>query len=277
MRERYSTFSIENFEKKLGEKLFKAAFGICLRIEREGKKEFKERVKEYITNFCPLKKCAVWKMNLEKCPNHLCWVAEGPTWHEFLLPDIQTIYFLLMDTYIAALYISEDAEEVALKENPLDLINEELKAQRIINLIIKVFKEASILKHRIPIIKDILETHQKGNYSLTVPVLIIQIEGILHDLAYHFKWEFKKQEMYKNESAKVWAIIQKLNDKPFEDTLSSFYHRKKGRESPRNLILHGRFIEYGKEHKLSTALILVLIYLIAFSLMKIEERVSIKY
>lgn len=47
-------------------------------------------------------------------------------------------------------------------------------------------------------------------------------------------------------------------------------------ESPRNLILHGRSLDYGENHKLSTGLFLVLIYLTAFSQMKIQGRVTIE-
>jgi hypothetical protein len=106
--------------------------------------------------------------------------------------------------------------------------------------------------------------------------LIIQIEGILHDLAYHFKWKFEKKEMYGDEYARIEVIIKKLRDKYFGNTMVSFYKRQKGaNESPRNLILHGRSLDYGRDNKLSTVLFLILIYLIAFSQMKIYKGATI--
>jgi len=82
--------------------------------------------------------------------------------------------------------------------------------------------------------------------------------------------------MYRGESAKVWAIIRKLKDNPFQSDLKNFYTRKDDSEdSPRNLIIQGRSIEYAKDHKLSTVLFLVLIYLIAFSFIKMRGKVTV--
>lgn len=277
-QEKYAIIPIKNLEDKVENELFPTAFSICDRIEKEGKKEFEARLNQFISTKCPLRRCAVLMGEPSKCPIPLCWVAEGPTWPEFLLPEINAVYSMLMDTYIEALDIPEDPdEEITLREKPLNVMNRKLKTKGTQNFIIEAFKKSQILKLRTPIIKDILWTHTKGRYTLTVPLLVIQIEGILHDLAYHFKWKFTKEEMYGGESARVWAIIKKLGDRPFEKTLSSFYTRKTGsEESTRNLILHGRSVDYGKDHMLSSVLFLILIYLITFSQIKIQGRITIE-
>jgi len=277
-QEKYATIST-NLEKKVENELFPAAFSICNRIEKEGKEEFKTRLNQFISTKYPLRKCVVLRNEPSKCPIPLCWIAEGPTWPEFLLPEINAVYSMLMDTYIESLNIPEDPdEEITFRENPLNLMNRKLKTKGTQNFIIEAFEKSQILRPRTSIIKDILWIHNKGKYTLSVLPLIIQIEGILHDLAYHFKWKFEKEEMYRGEAAKVWAIIRKLGDEPFENALRGFYTREaaSAEDSPRNLILHGRSLDYGENHKLSTVLFLILIYLIAFSQMKIQGRVTIE-
>ena len=275
--EKYSIVPIKDLEEKVEKELLPATFRICKRIEKAGRKEFQSHVKRFILTECPLKKCMILNGMPSKCPKPLCWIAEGPTWQEFLTPEINAVYSLLMDTYLEALDIPEDPdEEVTIKESPLSVMNRKLKTKETHELLIELLEKSQIFKPRIPIIKDIIWAHNKGKYTLSVPCLIIQIEGILHDLSYHFKWRFREEEMYRGESAKVWAIIRKLKDNPFQSALKNFYTRKDDSEdSPRNLIIQGRSIEYAKDHKLSTVLFLVLIYLIAFSFIKMRGKVTV--
>jgi hypothetical protein len=277
-QEKYATILIKNLEDKVENELFPAAFSICDRIEKEGKKEFEAHLNQFISTKCPLRRCTVLMGEPSKCPIPLCWIAEGPTWPEFLLPEINAVYSMLMDIYTEALDIPEAPdEEITLREKPLNVMDRKLKTKGTQNFIIEAFKKSQILKLRTPIIKDILWAHTKGRYTLSVPLLVIQIEGILHDLAYHFKWKFTKEEMYGGESARVWVIIKKLGDKSFENTLGGFYTRKtSSEEAPRNLILHGRSVDYGKDHRLSSVLFLILIYLITFSQIKIQGRITIE-
>lgn len=270
--EECSIIPIKDLEDKTEKELLPAAFGIVKRIEKAGREELRSRQEQFITKNCPLQKCVVLKEEQkQKCPNPLCWIAEGPTWSEFLTPEIGGVYSLLMDTYMEALNIPENPDEkVTVKESPLNVMERKLKTGETQSLLFELFEKTRILKPRIFIITDIIETHNRGKYTLSVPCLIIQIEGILHDLSYHFRWKFKEEEMYRGESAKAWAMIQKLHDKPFQNALTDFYTRKGSfEESPRNLIIHGRSINYAEDHRLSTVLFLVLIYLIAFFLMSI--------
>lgn len=278
-QEKYATIPIKDLEKKVENELFPAALGVCNRIREKGEIEFNRHIEETISK-CLLKECVILKgdpKEISKCPNPMCWIAEGPNWEEFLLENISAIYFLLTDTYLKAFDIPENPDEkITLKENPLSVMSQELELKETQNFILLAFKKLPIFKSRGFVIKDILEAHKKDKFTLSVPLLIIQIEGILHDLAYHFKWKFKEDEMYHKESAKIAAIIKKLGDKYFEKTVGSFYKRQKeADESPRNLILHGRTLDYGRDHKLSTVLILLLIYLIAFSQMKIYKGATI--
>lgn len=278
-QEKYTTIYIKDLESQIRNELFPAAFGICNKIEKEGERDLAQRIKQTVSK-CPLGECVILNNNpteISKCPEPMCWIAEGPTWQEFLLPEISNIYFMLMDTYLEALNIPDDPDEkVTFIDGPLNVMKRKLKSRGTQDFILKSFKDSRIFGHRSSIIKDILWIHNKGRYLLSVPLLIIQIEGILHDLAYYFKWRFEKNEMYYEESAKIWAIIKKLKDRYFEKAMMNFYKRQKGsKECPRNLILHGRSLDYGKTHKLSTVLFLVLIYLIAFSQM-INRRITIE-
>jgi hypothetical protein len=278
MREKYATILIMDLENKIERELFPAAFSICDRIEQEGKKELEMRLTQYISTNCPLRRCAILEGKTSKCPIPLCWIAEGPSWEDFLLPEIGAVYSMLMDTYIESINIPENPDEgITFREKPLNAMNRSLKNKDTQNVIIEAFDKSNIVKARTFLIRDILWAHNEGKYTLSVPLLIIQIEGILHDLAYLFKWKFKKEEMYGGESARVWAIIKKLGDKAFDNTLINFYVRKNDSEnSPRNLILHGRSVDYGKDYRLSTVLFLILIYLITFSQMKIQGRITLE-
>jgi hypothetical protein len=271
-KEECSIIPIKDLEDKIEKELAPAAFGIIDRIEKAGKEYLRSREEQFIKENCPLQECVVFIGNPEKCPNPFCWIAEGPTWSEFLTPEMNAVYSLLMDTYIEALNIPEDPDKkVTIKESPLAVMERKLKTEETQNLLVGLFEKAEILKPRISIIKDIVQAHNSGQYTLSVPCLIIQIEGILHDLSHHFKWEFKQKEMYRGESAKVWAVIQKLDDNPFQNALTDFYARKSlDEEAPRNLIIHGRSVNYAEDHRLSTVLFLVLVYLVAFFLSNIE-------
>lgn len=275
--EKYSTIPIKYLEEKVEKELLPAAFRICQRIEKAGREELEERFRQFISTKCPLRRCAILNGNIQGCPNHLCWIAEGPTWPEFLLPEINDVYLLLMYTYIEALDIPDNPdEEISIRESPLDVLNRKLKTDETQKILLNLFHHSEILRLRISVMRDIIWAHNNGKYALSVPCLITQIEGILHDLAFNFKWEFEDREMYWEETARVWAIIKNLGDSPFENALTNFYTRK-GRtsyDSPRNLILHGRSIDYGEDYKLSTVLFLILIYLLAFSQMKIQGRVT---
>jgi len=278
MVEKYSTTSIVDLEKKVEQQLLPASFRICNRIEQLGRKELRLRMKQFASSNCPIRRCTVLMGIPQKCPNPLCWIAEGPTWREFLLPEIDVIYSMLTDTYLEALNIPDNPDEpVTPKESPLSVMDRKLKTEMSRALIVESFEKSEILKPRASLIKDIMWAHGKRKYSLSIPALIILIEGILHDLAFHFQWKFEKEEMYRDESAKVWAIIEKLDDKPFEKALTNFYKRTEtSSDSPRNLIVHGRSIDYIENCKLSTVLFLILIYLVAFSQMKLHGRVSLE-
>lgn len=207
-QKKYATIPL-NLENKVENELFPAAFSISSRIEKEAEEEFTTRLDQFISTKCPLRRCAVLMNEPSKCPIPLCWIGEGPTWQTFLSPEINTVYFMLMDTYIESLNVPEDPdEEITFREKPLNLMNRELKTKVTQDFIIEAFEKSQILKPRSSIIKDILWIHNKGRYTLSVLPLIIQIEGILHDLAYHFKWKFGKEEMYRGESARVWAILE---------------------------------------------------------------------
>ena len=267
MFEKYSIIFIENLEEKIETDLLPAALNICRIIEKEGKKKLQEMIEQHIKEKCPIKRCMVLEEKPEKCPNPLCWIAEGPSWQEFLSPEIASVYSLLMDTYLEALDIPEDPdEEATLVESPIDVMERKIRTEETQKLIIGLFEKSEFLKHRKSIIEDIIWAHTQKRYTLSVPLLIIQIEGILHDLAYHLKMEFEEGEMY-TDSAKVWAIIKRLEDEPFKKALTEFYS---GPRSPRNLILHGRFLEYGNDHRLSIVLFLILLYLVAFLQLKLH-------
>lgn len=266
-REKRSTVFIKKLEKRVKEELFPAALGLCRRVENYADDTYKQYTMEYIRKNCPIQHCVLLeKINQSNCPNHLCIIAEGSTPLESLPIEIYNAYSLMSDAYIDALDVPDNPdEEITFKKDPIKSMNRMLTSKDGQNLIINTFKKTKLFKPRLRIIKDIFWAYEKNRYNLSVPLLIIQIEGVLHDIAYKYRWKFNKNDTYHEESVKIQAIIKKLDDRAIETALHDFYTRLPNSEdSPRNLILHGRSVDYGANHRLSTVLFLILIYIVFF-------------
>jgi hypothetical protein len=76
--ERYSTIQIADLEERIEKELLPAAYRICRRIEEFGKEELQERLKQYITNKCPLRRCAVLREEPQECPRTIMLDSRRP-------------------------------------------------------------------------------------------------------------------------------------------------------------------------------------------------------
>ncbi|MFX0201918.1 MAG: hypothetical protein ACFFCW_37890 [Candidatus Hodarchaeota archaeon] len=130
-----------------------------------------------------------------------------------------------------------------------------------------------LFRLRMHIIRDALDAHREGKYTLSVPALIPQIEGILNDyvrqnnLAARFG---KIREVYtaaignpEHYGLAEWAIVQTLlyqlqtntyMHTDFEDELRRV---ARNRQTTRHTILHGIATEYNRQiHSLKVFLLL---------------------
>jgi len=136
-----------------------------------------------------------------------------------------------------------------------------------LNKILKEWKQNPLLKSRIHILKDAIWAHNKGKYTLSVPVLLPQLEGIMveglelkgkvryKELRESFKDKLKASEVdfiYTIKSSGYRIIEQYISEK-FE------WGEPINLKVSRHAILHGHHTNYNRK-KTSLKLILLIDY-----------------
>ncbi len=108
------------------------------------------------------------------------------------------------------------------------------------------------LKNRLKILQDIICAHKTGLYSLTIPTIIIQIEGVLAESNNHIERISYKQN--KEYFKKLFSLRGKVNtDNPANDfVVTKFYEDFewgdcKDHEISRHAIIHGENTKYATE------------------------------
>ncbi|MDD4753355.1 MAG: hypothetical protein PHT78_08940 [Desulfitobacteriaceae bacterium] len=117
------------------------------------------------------------------------------------------------------------------------------------------WSEKQWLKSRLPILKEVIESHLKGMYFTSVPAMLAQIEGIVYEgYGVHVETNFKKYEK------KIKALLQETG-RCIDDVfnlctgeiicsmfLAGFYYFGQPIKFPfvsRHAVLHGSYTEYG--------------------------------
>lgn len=124
------------------------------------------------------------------------------------------------------------------------------------------------IRHRIPIIRNIIMAHKLKMFSLSTPAALAQIEGIIMEA---FKVEGRTdneilriflKELFANESENSFSFDRELHQYYIKNVLSSFEHGINLKSDlNRNAILHGYDYTYGTE-VVSLKCILLLSYII---------------
>lgn len=130
---------------------------------------------------------------------------------------------------------------------------------------------------RIPIFEKALQAHLRKDYELSIPVLIIQIEGLLNIVCESANYDKNKFTTKLKGDKIVW--FEEYND-IFDDAIEKeVFKSSVKKNSPkltypyRNLILHGHDIEYYKDPLNSTKIILLLDYLtMAFNRLRKDKK-----
>ncbi len=151
---------------------------------------------------------------------------------------------------LSELYLSQILNNtIALDTFMMDFYKKKL------NRIIKYFEEK--FENRFIILKKAFKAHKKGDYELSIPVFLSQIEGIFYDLTQ--KNIFSKNKRYKEASAQKWveSKIGKIDNfriallEPLKENQNISSNFKESTNYPkvlnRNMILHGRDLKYSNE------------------------------
>lgn len=177
-----------------------------------------------------------------------------------------------------------DFEYNWLSSIPIPFAREIIKAyrkggnKRVDSFLIKVIRDKGFLKQfksainspeynsRKEIIDDALQAHLEKKYTLAIPTLLTQCEGIFLDkLLRRLKKKYKK----KYNLGRYMSRFLKSKGKD-ELAISLAHHSKTLYHSERDLILHGRDISYYKNgEKLSSKLIWTLFEIINFDYNKL--------
>lgn len=111
---------------------------------------------------------------------------------------------------------------------------------------------SSLFKPRIAIIQDAINAHKAGKYSLSIPVFLAQIEGVLWDYAEKESIAAGTEIIKKSgEKVKVTSAKPLVKDTRLRDLMSeyvaNYFLDKVYIEEFRHGILHGRDVDYNKE------------------------------
>lgn len=136
----------------------------------------------------------------------------------------------------------------------------------VLNSIQKSWIDITEIKHRIITLNEVVIAHKKSLYTLSIPIAIIQIEGILAEYFNHKGWlNYKKNKKYFEDIFSINGNVKPENSANYF-ILNKFYETfewgdNKKHELSRHAILHGSSSDYATETN-STKIIYLLDYLI---------------
>lgn len=172
-------------------------------------------------------------------------VLEEP---EFKTFEYNWLGFLPIDQTIELYKMHKAGKDKEIEQTLVGLTEDEEYLEGFMNEV----KTSDVFEPRTFIIQDAMDAHKEGKYSLSVPVLLAQIEGILWAYAEKKGVKFgdkivtKDGKKKKLESAKLLLRETKVKDQLYKYITQEFLDKiyvKKFRHG----ILHGRIIEYNTE------------------------------
>ncbi|MCK5397163.1 MAG: hypothetical protein KAJ33_02805 [Thermoplasmata archaeon] len=159
-----------------------------------------------------------------------------------------------------------EKEGEAIKEE-LENAFIELYDERLLNEKLIEWKRKKWIKARIPIIESVIAAHIEGNYNLSIPTLLPQIEGAIYD-GYGYKgWvTYEKFKKYSNGIISTGTHSESLrvalSEYIIKTLLVQFEYGKQVNSSlSRHAILHGGDTSYGSSVN-SLKLILLFDYIV---------------
>ncbi|MEZ5196372.1 MAG: SEC-C domain-containing protein [Bacteroidales bacterium] len=138
------------------------------------------------------------------------------------------------------------------KQDVLDTFKKNAKKESIMRLLDACFEEMEIFAARRTILKDAFDAHFNEKYTLSIPALFSQLEGLLRDIGgLHFK-DTIKPTIPTNIWDKKLLFAIKDDAQNFNNFITKLFSGSTGPDAfNRNPILHGFKLDYhSEEHSL---------------------------
>jgi hypothetical protein len=177
--------------------------------------------------------------------SNIAKVLHEPEFKDF---EYNWLVFLSFDKMLLIYKMHKMGKDAEIKQ----LLIQQSKDKEYLKHFIEEMNASAIFKPRIPIIQDAIEAYETGKHSLSVPVLLTQIEGILWDYAerqgitFGDKIPTKTGKTKELKSARLLLKETKLKDQ-LSQYLSQHFLTKIYTKDFRHGILHGRNISYNNE------------------------------
>jgi len=166
---------------------------------------------------------------------------------EFKTFEYNWLGFLPIDQTIEMYKMHKAGKDTEIEQELFNVT----KDKKYLDDLIGEMKASAIFEPRIPIIQDAIHAHEEGKYSLSVPVFLAQIEGILWAYAEKQGVKFRDRITTKKGEKELRSATLLLTDTKIKDQLYRYitqeYLNKIYTEDFRHAILHGRDITYGIE------------------------------
>jgi len=136
-----------------------------------------------------------------------------------------------------------------------------LHTSKVMKKIYQGWRHRCCLTSRLPILKQVIDGHIRGDYALTTPVLLAQLEGLLVEKTGHCGRVSGKTYKELLDRSLPDHVILNLDDAVYqlitEKVLSQFEHGKKPSfDLARHAILHGADLEYANKKTSLKAILL---------------------
>ncbi|GEM_PF-5609391 len=177
---------------------------------------------------------------------------------EFKAFEYNWLIFLPIPSMLKLYKMHKNGKDEEIKQ----LLIQVCRAEEFLLNLNEEMKNSNISPMRIAIIKDAIDAHISKKYTLSIPVLLAQIEGILWDYAEKMGIEYGADIITRNgkekeiRSVKLLLKESKLAELMFEH-LVNYYLNSIYTKEFRHGILHGRILDYGIEEKSATLILLL--------------------
>ena len=170
-------------------------------------------------------------------------IALPPFLNSFSLPDVWQLF--------------SDPSKPALQ-----VYQEYFKQEPNAEALLSDWESSGIYARRMPILRDAVKAHVEGRHTLSIPVLLAQIEGILcHRLGVdgHGKMKGKLATMFGRGSGDEHDAGEQLVARIItEEVFRSTKTERTGRYPNRHRVLHGHWVDYHQDEFASLRCILLL-------------------
>lgn len=171
------------------------------------------------------------------------------------------------------------------KKSPIKIYQLLLQDPKVVKSLSKQWKKDSVLASRIKILEDALQAHLEKKYTLSIPVLLTQLEGIISD-----KFQIKHKQI-QHAVKEGFADLPRSPEVDFADGAYQFIniitsevfnsnehvdHKSRNIYANRHKILHGNSLNYHKNPQHSVRLIMLIDFMRSEEMREAIVRFSAK-